>query len=327
MRLAWRACVTVRIGISGWRYPAWRGVFYPRGLPQSQELAYASRVFDTIEINGSFYSLPRPASVQAWHDETPEHFVFSVKGSRFITHMKRLRDPTALSNFFASGLLALRGKLGPILWQLPPAMRFDPERLASFFSALPRDTRRAAALARAHDQRLEGRAYLEAHGRRPLRHALEVRHPSFETPEFVALLREHRVALCVADSAGLFPSFEDVTADFVYVRLHGSQKLYESGYTQAELRRWAHRIEAWSHGRVPDIGRLVAPRDPRPRAAARDVYVYFDNDAKVRAPFDAQNLAALVRGEKVPRAPKGLARAGEPARVDWPNWRPRRARV
>lgn len=313
---------TVRIGISGWNYPTWRGVFYPPGLPHKKELAFASDAVDTIEINGSFYSLLRPDSVKRWRLESGPDFLFAVKGSRFITHMKRLRGvEVPLANFFASGVLALEEKLGPILWQLPPSMAFDEARLGDFFRLLPRSTRSARELARAHDHRVEGRSYLAVLCDRPLRHAIEVRHPSFHCPEFVALLRQHGIALCVADTAGRFPDFEDVTADFVYVRLHGHTKLYESGYTRKELRGWAERVNAWKAGTEIHRARLAAPEVHARQLEARDVYVYFDNDAKVRAPFDAIALRALVRGERVPRLPAKLAGAGEPARVNWPSFR------
>lgn len=292
----------VRVGISGWSYPPWRGVFYPAGLRQRDELAFASRQVESIEINGSFYSLLRPSSVRAWHDAVPGDFVFAVKGSRYITHMKRLADVEApVANFFAAGVLALAEKLGPILWQLPPAFAFDEERLDRFFTLLPRTTRAAAKVAKSHDARLEGRAYFEVVEDRPLRHAIEVRHPSFATPRFFDLLRRHRVGLCIADTAGIFPDFDEVTSDFVYVRLHGDTKLYESGYSQRALSAWAERIESW---------RVCA-----------DVYVYFDNDARVRAPFDARSLRAMVRGEPVEALPTTLQGAGEAARETWPAWR------
>jgi uncharacterized protein YecE (DUF72 family) len=313
----------VRIGISGWNYPPWRGVFYPRGLFQKDELAFASRQVDTIEINGSFYSLVRPASVTRWYRDSPDGFVFSIKGSRFITHMKRLTDvATPLANFFASGLLALGDKLGPILWQLPPSMTFDPPRLARFFDQLPRTTREAAVLARSHDHRLVGRSYTETAGCWALRYAVEVRHPSFQQPGLVELLRRHGVALCVADTAGHFPGFEDVTADFVYARLHGDTKLYESGYARRALHAWSERITAWAAGGEIDGAHRAAPESPAPPARERDVYVYFDNDARVRAPFDARRLRAMVRGERAPRLPARMGEAGEPARARWPAWRP-----
>jgi uncharacterized protein YecE (DUF72 family) len=226
----------IRIGISGWRYPPWRGPFYPPRWPQARELEYASRRVGSVEINGSFYSLQHPNSYRAWRDATPDDFVFAVKGGRFITHMKRLADvERPLANFFASGVLRLGPKLGPILWQLPPSFRFDPERLTAFFRLLPHDTEAAAALARRHDRRVTGRAWMRTEARRPLRHALEVRHESFVDPRFVELLRRWRIALVVADTAGTWPAMEDVTADFVYVRLHGDAELYVSGDTDVAL--------------------------------------------------------------------------------------------
>lgn len=298
----------VLVGISGWRYPAWRSVFYPKGLPQDRELEFASRAVRTIEINGSFYSLQRPSSYMAWYEETPEDFVFAVKGSRFITHNKKLRDcGGALANFFASGVLALEDKLGPILWQLPPQLGFDAERLEGFFGCLPRSTAAAAELARGHDERIKHGAYLDVRGDWPIRYAIEVRHPSFYAPEFPRLLERANVALCVADTAGAWPYLEDVTADFVYVRLHGAKHLYASGYTNAELDHWADRIDAWRRGLSPT-------RDPEP--VPHDVYVYFDNDAKVRAPFDAMNLAARFgHGHRV-AFPRALYRAAEAARLE-----------
>ncbi len=251
----------VRIGISGWTYPPWRGVFFPKGLAQRRELEFASRQVNSIEINGSFYSLQRPESYRSWYEATPADFVFSVKGGRFITHMKRLKEvETPLANFFASGLLCLKEKLGPILWQLPPNFRFDPDRLARFFALLPRDTIAAAKLARKHDARLKGRAVVTADRKRPLRHCLEIRHPSFETDAFIKLLREHDIAMVVADTAGKWPLLEDVTSDFIYVRLHGDEELYVSGYTERALREWARKIRSWS-------GRQNAAQDQVPWSA------------------------------------------------------------
>lgn len=280
-----------RVGISGWRYAPWRGKFYPKGLPQRQELAFASRMLPTIELNGSFYSLQRPESYLAWHDETPDGFVFAIKGSRYITHMRRLKDVRiALANFLASGVLALRAKLGPFLWQLPPSMAYDPERFEDFLSLLPRDTSAALSLARQHDERLEGRSWLKRSAKRPLRHAVEVRHPSFVDPAFIAQLRQHGIAMVVADTAGRWPLLEDLTADFVYLRLHGDKELYASGYDDAALDQWATRIDAWRHGRQVEDACRASTR-AAPRRARRDVYCYFDNDIKVHAPYDAANLA------------------------------------
>jgi uncharacterized protein YecE (DUF72 family) len=310
----------VRIGISGWNYPKWRGWFYPPDCPHKRELEFASRTFETIEVNGSFYSLLRVKAVCEWYERTPHRFRFALKGSRFITHMKRLRDAeTPLANFFAAGPLALEDKLGPILWQLPPQLPFDADRLERFFEQLPRSTTAAAKLAARHDARLRDRAYTTTMRDRPIQHAIEVRHSSYVNSAFIHILERHRIALCAADTGGLFPDFEDVTADFVYARLHGDTKLYESGYSVRALERWAKRIRAWSEGTAPDDGRLMAP-DRTHRAARRDVYVYFDNDARVRAPFDALTLRAIVRGEKPPRVPWGLGGAGEPARASWLNW-------
>ena len=236
----------LRIGISGWRYVGWRGKFYPKGLPQHRELEFASGTFNSVEINGSFYSLQRSSSYQRWYSDTPDDFVFSVKGARFITHMKKLRDvETPLANFFASGVLALRGKLGPILWQLPPNFGWDPERLTRFFKMLPRNTAQAAKLAKKHDDKLKTRAWMKidpAAG--PLRYAVEVRHPSFMVPEFFALLRKHKIAFVFADTAKKWPYAEDLTADFVYIRLHGDKELYVSGYNNKALVGQPHRALA-----------------------------------------------------------------------------------
>lgn len=264
----------VRIGISGWRYAPWRGDFYPQGLAQRRELEYAASRMGSIEINGSFYSLQRPSSYRRWHDETPEDFVFAVKGGRFITHLKRLVDVEApLANFFASGVLALGPKLGPVLWQLPEALAFDADVLASFLALLPRTTTAAAELARRHDDRLQpDRVHTTVDAERPLRHALEFRSPTFAAPEALALLREHDVACVLADTAGRWPRVDEDTSDFRYVRLHGDQELYTSGYGAASLQEWADRIDGW--------------------AQAQDVFVYFDNDVKGYAPHDAVALIA-----------------------------------
>jgi uncharacterized protein YecE (DUF72 family) len=271
----------IYIGISGWRYEPWRGVFYPPGLAQARELDYASRFLPTIEINGSFYSLQRPSSYAAWYDATPPGFVFAVKGNRFLTHMLKLRGiETPLANVLASGVFALRDKLGPFLWQFPPQLRFDADKVAHFLSLLPHDTGHALAIARGHDEKLAGRALLDIDAVRPLRHAVEVRHESFRDPAFLTLLRKYNVALVVADTAGKWLEVDDVTADFVYIRLHGEHELYASGYEDASLERWAARIRAWAEN--------------------GDVYCYFDNDIKVRAPFDAKRLIELVNAGRGP---------------------------
>lgn len=299
----------VRIGISGWNYPPWRGAFYPEGLVQRRELEYASRRFDSVEINGTFYSLQRPEYFQRWYDVTPGGFVFAVKGSRFITHMKKLNDVAIpLANFLASGVLCLREKLGPMLWQFAPNWALDLPRFEAFLELLPRSTGAAAKLARRHDSRMKGRAWTRVDADRPIRHAVEARHPSFFSAPFVRLLRRHHVALVFADTAETFPYAEDVTADFVYLRLHGTGPLYAGGYSDQHLEAWAKRIGAWTCGAEPADAKHIDDR-PAPRASRRDAYVYFDNDAKVRAPFDAANLAgrvaALRGGEAVLPPPEG----------------------
>jgi uncharacterized protein YecE (DUF72 family) len=282
------------IGISGWRYKPWRGVFYPPGLPQDRELEYASRALSTIEINGTFYSLQRPASFKRWYEETPPGFVFSVKGARYITHILRLRDIEApLANFFASGIFYLGEKLGPILWQFPPSFRYEFERMKHFFELLPQDTEQALHLARRRERRMTGRVRLAIDAIRPLRHAVEIRHESFLDESYVRLLRDHNVAWVVADTAGKWPYREDVTADFLYLRLHGDKELYASGYTDEALTRWAERIRAWREGDQPEDAHLVASGYSLARRP-RDIYCYFDNDVKVKAPFDAQRLAAKL---------------------------------
>lgn len=267
----------VRIGISGWTYAPWRGEFYPKGLAQRRELEYASERLSSIEINGTFYAMQKPSSYLKWRDETPENFVFAVKGGRYITHVKRLVDvDAALANFFAAGVLGLGDKLGPVLWQLPPNFQFDAGKMAAFFELLPRTTTDAVTLAGRRDDKLpEDRVNLVVDGDRPLRHALEVRHPSFDTPEAIRLLREHDVAFVLADSGGRYPLVDEPTSDFVYLRLHGPEELYASGYDDAALDRWAERVEQW-------------------RKAKLDVFAYFDNDVKGYAPFDAMRLMERV---------------------------------
>ena len=281
---------TIRIGISGWTYAPWRGVFYPEGTTQKRELAYASRQFPSIEINGTFYGLQRPEAFAKWRDATPDGFVFAIKGSRYITHMRRLRDvETPLANFMASGLLRLGPKLGPILWQFPPRLQFDAELFSTFMSMLPKDTHAAVKLARRRDAWMEGRDWLETDENRPLRHAFEIRNDSFAQADFIRLLREHKMGLVCADTVE-WPLLMDITADFVYCRLHGSEELYVSGYDDKALDKWARRISAWAHGREPaDANRVLKPLTSSARG--RDVYVYFDNDVKVRAPVDARRLA------------------------------------
>ena len=265
--------MTIRVGISGWRYPPWRGDFYPTGLPQRRELEYAAAQLGSIEINGSFYSMHRPSSWEKWRAEVPDDFVFSVKGGRFITHLKRLREvESPLANFFAQGVLALGPKLGPILWQLPATFAWDEQVVRDFLRALPRTTSEAASLASAHDGRLSGdKLWTGTVEERPLRHALEPRSPTFASEAALEVLQEHEVALVVADSAGTFPRFEQGIGPVIYVRLHGDEELYASGYTDRALDQWAEKLRGWT-------------------ADGRDAFVYFDNDIKGHAPHDARRL-------------------------------------
>jgi uncharacterized protein YecE (DUF72 family) len=267
------------IGISGYDYKPWRGAFYPATLPARAWLRYAAERFDSIELNGTFYSLKSPAVFERWVAAVEgTDCLFAVKGSRFITHnLKLRRSEGALANFWASGVLALGARTGPFLWQLPGTYRFDAERLDGFLRLLPRDSAAGEAVARGHDARLRRGALVESPGGACVayRHAFEVRHPTYFHAEFYDLLRAHGVGFVVADTAGTFPYAEEITADFVYVRLHGSRQLYVSGYTDEELDAWADKVRRWTTG-------------------GRDAYVYFDNDAKVHAPHDAVRLRAAV---------------------------------
>jgi uncharacterized protein YecE (DUF72 family) len=278
----------VRIGISGWTYKPWRGAFYPQGLARSKELAYAASIFRSIEINGTFYSTQRPDSFAQWADATPDDFIFAVKGPRYLTHILKLRDVEApLGNFFASGVLRLGAKLGPILWQFPPSFRFNAEKLEAFFRLLPRDTDQVAACGRRHDHRLKAPAWLQSDKRRPVRHAMEIRHESFRDSAFVELLRKHDVALVCADTVD-WPLLMDITSDFIYVRLHGSTELYRSAYSRPALRRWAARVSAWRAGQPMTNGHFASTKQPEQRP--RDVFLYFDNTDKLQAPKDALSL-------------------------------------
>lgn len=284
----------IRIGISGWQYGDWQGRFYPADLPQKERLRYLARRFPTVEINGTFYSLKQPRHFRNYYRQTPRDFRFAVKGGRYITHMKRLGDVRApLANHFASGVLELREKLGPHLWQLPADFRFDADRIEAFLALLPRDTEAAARLAAEHDDRLPGEAATRAHGRHRLRHALEVRHPGFLCDAFIRLLHDYGVALVFShsdDRYNRWPYFEDVTTGFVYLRLHGPGKLYASPYDERALDRWADRVRRWHEGGEPADAVRAGSRKP-PRRDSRDVYVYFDNTDKVHAPKNAQRMA------------------------------------
>jgi uncharacterized protein YecE (DUF72 family) len=283
----------IRIGISGWRYTPWRGVFYPPKLPQRQELEFASNKLTSLEINGTFYSLQKPTSFQGWHDTVPAGFKFSVKGPRYITHIQRLREVEApLSNFLASGVLLLGEKLGPFLWQFPPNFKLDMEKMENFVKMLPHDTGAAKYLASNHDKWMKKRASFEDVGdHHKLRHAIEIRNKSFAIPEFLELLRKYDVAIVCADTVE-WPKITDVTSDFVYCRLHGSEVLYASGYDAKSLDLWADWVIKWASGAEPATEKILQKNAPKTKT--RDVFVYFDNDTKVRAPFDAQELIKRV---------------------------------
>lgn len=287
---------TIRIGTSGWSYDDWRGPFYPERLPARERLRFASRRFDTIEVNASFYSRLDPGTYRKWREQVPSRFVLAVKGPRFVTHVRRLVQIEApLASFFASGVLLLERKLGPILWQLPASMPFDPERLEAFLALLPRDHRAAARLAAAAAPSAAAGLPAAVAPRR-LRHALEVRNPAALRPELARVLRRHTVALVVSD-AGRWPLVEEITAGWMYLRLHGRPRTYASAYSRPALRRWAARILCWAAGGSPPDAKRIDTRPP-PARAGRDVYVYFDNDQAAHAPADALELARLVREKR-----------------------------
>jgi uncharacterized protein YecE (DUF72 family) len=262
----------IRIGIGGWTFEPWRGVFYPKTVKQKDELAYASRHLTAIEINGTYYSTFKPDSWRKWRDETPDGFMFTVKGSRFTTNRRELAGAgESLERFFAQGMSELGERLGPIFWQLPHTKKFDPDDLAAFFKLLPRE--------------LNGR---------PLRHALEPRHDSFRTAEYPALLREHGVANVYAKHLK-YPEIADVTADFVYARLQTGDDAVETAYPPAELDAWAECLKTWAAGRAPAGLPLVDPAHPAP-PLARDVFAFVIHEGKVRAPAAAMAMIGRCDG-------------------------------
>lgn len=271
----------IRVGISGWRYAPWRGSFYPKGLVQKKELHYASRTVNSIEINGSFYALQTPERYQTWYADAPDNFIFSVKAPRYVTHVKRLNDvEEPIANFFASGVLQLKEKLGPILWQFPPSFKFDPDLFTQFLELLPTDTHTAGALKE---------DVYKGVPKKPLRHAIEIRNESFRNEDFIQLLRKYHVALVIADTAGRWPQIEEITSDFIYMRLHGDEELYRSGYSDAALERWYKRMVLWHQGKQPHDAKLILPHHtstPKPK----DIFCYFDNTEKRWAPFDARKI-------------------------------------
>lgn len=274
----------VRVGTCGWSKPAWKGGFYPGRLPESEQLAWASRHLATLEINTTFHGLKTAADFLKWRAETPDGFVFSVKGHRGVTHEKSLRNTEKdVAAFFASGVLLLEEKLGPILWQISETLPFRPDVVDTFLSVLPDSVAEARSLI--------ARAGLEADPRildlpnRPLGHAFEVRHPSFDNPAFVELLRRHDVAAVVTNTP-TWPELREVTSEFVYIRFHGDVKRFPEGYDAATLEEWAELIDGWRTGRTCPDGR------------AREVFVYFDNPdhGGAGSPFTARKLQRLLDG-------------------------------
>jgi uncharacterized protein YecE (DUF72 family) len=260
----------IRVGIGGWVFKPWRGTFYPDKLPQARELAHASRAVTTIEINGTFYGSQKPASFRRWADETPEDFVFSLKGPRFTTHRGVLAEAgPSVERFFGSGVLELKDKLGPVLWQLPPTKAFEPADFAAFLALLP--------------QSLEGRA---------IRHVVEAKHDSFRVPEFVELMRKFSVAIALIDSES-HPPIADVTADFVYARLQRTAEEIATGYGEGDLAVWAKRARAFEAAGAPADLSTLAPAAPT--NGKRDVFIYMISGAKVRAPAAAQALLAALK--------------------------------
>lgn len=236
--------IQIRIGTSGWTYKHWKGCFYPVEWPSTKWLEYYAKYFDTVELNATFYRLPKPATFENWKARTPDHFLWSVKGSKFITHTKRLNNPTESLNRFYDSTNGLGEKLGIILFQLPPSLSFDVKVFEHFCRSLNTQ----------------------------VRHAIEIRHQSWLNNNAFALLKEFNIALCMADTAGRYPSCEAITADFVYIRLHGSKKLYASKYSDEELQTWAEKIHTWN----------------------KDVFIYFDNDFEGHAVTNARRLKEIL---------------------------------
>jgi uncharacterized protein YecE (DUF72 family) len=253
----------IRAGMGGWTFEPWEGTFYPEKLAKKKQLEFASRQVPTIEVNGTYYSGFTPATYAKWAAETPDDFVFSIKGNRFVTNRKVLAEAAeSMKKFFAQGLEELGPKLGPIVWQFANTKKFEPEDFEGFLKLLP-----------------------ETHAGLTLRHALEVRHASFAVPEFVALAGKHNCAVCYAHHHD-YPEFADITADFIYARLQKGEDDVPTAYQPKELSAWAKRAETWASGGQPDDLPYADP-DRRPAKTPRDVFVYFIHEGKIRAPHAA----------------------------------------
>lgn len=278
---------TIRIGTAGWVFAPWRGTFYDKGLPQKRELGFASSRLGAIEINATFYSHQKPQSFSGWAAETPDDFVFTVKGHQLVTHLKKVKDvEIPLANFFASGVLALGSRLGPFCWQLPGNLAYSADRMESFLALLPQTPEALLALAGKADDRLKTPPFLDASGVTRVRHAIEVRHPSFAAPGFIEQLRRHNVALVASDTLE-WPGF-DQTADFAYLRLQGAPGAER--YSAEERTRRAGWLADIAAGRSPQGAPTLLPpeTDPRPR----DVFAFFVSTDKENAPINARAVMA-----------------------------------
>ncbi|MGE4232888.1 MAG: DUF72 domain-containing protein [Bacteriovoracia bacterium] len=282
------------IGMSGWTFPGWRKKFYPKDLVQKKELFYASRQLNSLEINGTFYGLQKPATFQNWFDETPDDFVFSVKATQYITHVHRLKEVLEpLATFLGSGLLCLKNKLGPILWQFPPNFTLKDDRVEKFLKILPRDSKSAAKLAKKHGYKIEGKYFYDVKEDFPIRHAFEFRHKSYyESPHFLELLRHHNAAFVLTHSSGLY--IENITADFIYARMGGEGKEYSKGYPDKTLNWWYKRLRTWEKGKQPKDAILVGEQKKIKKIT--DTFIYFGTEKKVFAPQDALNLSKKLLG-------------------------------
>lgn len=269
------------VGISGWSYEPWRGVFYPKGLKAKEELPYAAKAFTSIEVNGTFYGLKKPKDFHSWREQIPVGFPLTIKATRYITHIRRLKNiRTPVANFLASGPLALGPSLGPFLWQLPPNLVYEAEVMRDFFALLPQNGKAAKDLFKDCDSKVEGRSFTEIADETRLRHAVEIRNLSFARADFLALASDHNIALVQTDSSGIYPIVAEPTADFCYVRMHGlSSQQQEQGYQLEELKLWAKKIAAWSEG--------------------GDAFIYFDNEGKITAPGNAAEFLSLLSPQGV----------------------------
>jgi uncharacterized protein YecE (DUF72 family) len=264
----------IRVGIGGWTFEPWRGVFYPKGLPHARELAYASERLTSIEINGTFYRTQTPATFRKWASEVPDGFVFSLKGPRFAVNRRVLKEAgDSIKRFLDSGIGELGDHLGPLLWQFAPTKKFDAADFGGFLELLP-----------------------DKLGRRALRHVIEVRHESFCTGEFIALLRTFKMPPVYTDHIK-YPNIADLTADFVYARLQRGQDSVPTAYPPKEISTWAQRLQSWAAGRAPDdLPRVDA--SAKPAVGPRDVFAYVIHEGKIRAPAGATALIERLNGVK-----------------------------